>query len=139
MGEVQNNQFESIFYKHLGMNGRMLSGSKSGYGDAYPTRVPIFNANICAKEYGKLWYGDIDVTIDEKDLITLAKELNTTLYLFYEMDARFEKSKNIDYNRAIFKIDALGCLPLERMAPYVIRDQGRWKMLTEKELRKKKL
>jgi hypothetical protein len=139
MGEVQNNQFEKIFQKHLGYNGRMLSGSKSGYSKAYPTRVPIFNSNICAKEYGKLWHGDIDVTIDEKDLITIAKELNTTLYLFYELDARFEKSQNIDYNQAIFKIDATECLPLERMIPYVKRDQGQWKSLTEKELRKKHL
>jgi len=138
MGEVQNNQFEEVFKKHLGYSGRMLSGSKSGYSKTYPTRVPIFNSNICAKEYGKLWHGDIDVAIDEKDLITIAKELNTTLYLFYEMDARFEKSKNIDYNVAVFKIDGIGCLPLERMVPYVIRDKGCWRLLTDKELRKKK-
>jgi hypothetical protein len=137
MGEVQNNQFEDVFKKHLGYSGRMLSGSKSGYRDMYPTRVPIFNANICVKEYGKLWHGDIDVAIDEKDLIALATELKTTLYVFYESDARFEKSKNIDYNVAVFKIDALGCLPLKRITPYVIRDKGRWRLLTEKELKKK--
>ena len=73
----------------LGMPGRMISASKSMYSTAYPGNVVVFNSNICTKE-GKIWYGDIDVTLDEAKLNELADAIGERIYVLREMDARFE-------------------------------------------------
>ena len=78
-----------LICEKLGYYGNMVSGSKSGYRKAFPKNLVIFNANLCTKE-GKIWYGDIDITIKKDVLIELAYELNETLYILYEMDCRFE-------------------------------------------------
>lgn len=73
----------------LGRPGRMISGSKSGYKDSYPNHLTIFNSNICT-EHGKVWHGDIDLTLSKDILTDLANEIGQDLYVLYEMDARFE-------------------------------------------------
>jgi len=72
------------------MTGRMISGSKSGYRDRYPDNLVIFNANIATKKRGKVWYGDLDVTLDYEKLEAVAEILKEDLYILYEMDGRFE-------------------------------------------------
>jgi hypothetical protein len=72
------------------LEGRMLSFSKSYYRDDHPENEVLFNANIFCKEFGKIWYGDIDVTLEGKLLDEIATELNITLYVLREMDGRFE-------------------------------------------------
>jgi len=79
-----------IFMNHGLMMGRMISGSKSGYRDRYPENLVVFNANIVTKKRGKVWHGDLDVTIDEPKLSEVSKKLGENLYILYEMDARFE-------------------------------------------------
>ena len=69
--------------------GRMISGSKSGYTDKYPKNVAIFNANIVTKEHGKVWYGDLDLTVDAMKLKDVSGEVDEVLYILRESDARF--------------------------------------------------
>jgi hypothetical protein len=75
--------------KVLGRPGRMIAGSKSGYSDSNPNHLTIFNANICI-EHGKVWHGDLDLTLSKDILTDLANEVGQDLYILYEMDARFE-------------------------------------------------
>jgi hypothetical protein len=91
---------EKIIEKKLGMLGTMISGSKSGYMEQYPDNLVVFNANLCT-ETGKVWYGDLDITKSSESLSALAIELNTTLYVLYEMDGRFEFENNPQLSRAI--------------------------------------
>lgn len=97
---------EEILNKKLGWPGRMISGSKSGYRRVYPENFVIFNANLCTQKE-KIWYGDLDLTKDKDILSEIAKELNETLYVLYEMDARFENENNfnIENAAAIFTSD----------------------------------
>lgn len=92
---------ENLLYK-LGWPGRMISASKSGYRDQYPDNLSIFNANVCTDE-GKIWWGDIDVTISKDDLTNLAVELGKTIYVLYEMDGRFENEDNPKISEAVVK------------------------------------
>jgi hypothetical protein len=48
-------------------------------------------------DYGKVWYGDLNLTQDYILLKSIAESLDTTLYILWEMDARFgEEMKPID-------------------------------------------
>jgi len=78
-----------ITIQKLGMNGNLISWSKSGYRNSHPDNICIFNSNVCTED-GKIWYGDIDVTKSEQKLKELAKELDQDIYVLYEMDARFD-------------------------------------------------
>ena len=51
-----------IAEEHLGMRGKMISFSKSGYAQKNPDNLVVFNSNVCTDE-GKIWYGDLDVTL----------------------------------------------------------------------------
>ena len=99
--------FKEAASKILGMNGRMISGSKSGYSSRYPTNLAVFNANVCTQNEGKIWYGDIDLTLDREQLSELAKSLENDVYVLYEMDARFENeaSPKLDNAVVVFKQD----------------------------------
>lgn len=99
--------FKEAASKILGMNGRMISGSKSGYLNHYPKNLAVFNANICTKNEGKIWYGDIDLTLDREQLSELAKSLENDVYVLYEMDARFENeaSPKLENAVVVFKKD----------------------------------
>ena len=58
--------------------------------------------------YGKVWFGDLNLTEDYKTLKKIAESLNTTLYILWEMDARFgEEDKPIDelIGKAVWNTD----------------------------------
>ena len=74
----------------LGHCARLISWSKSAYHRAYPGHKVIFNANVCTKEDGKIWYGDIDLTLDEGKLKKLDEELDQEIFVLWEMSCRFE-------------------------------------------------
>lgn len=86
----------------LGMPGRMVSASKSGYSTAHPDNIVVFNSNVCT-ESGKIWYGDIDVTLDEAKLKELAEAIGERIYVIYEMDGRFENEAKPKLDDAIWK------------------------------------
>lgn len=84
---------EDVIIKHLGWPGRMIAGSKSSYRIKHPDSIVIFNANLALHPYGKVWYGDIDLTKDLWALQQIAKELDTKVFIFYEMDYRFDNEE----------------------------------------------
>lgn len=77
-------------------NGRMISGTKSGYkGRA------IFNANVCTKSKGKIWYGDLDLDGDAADLQSLADREREAVYVLRESDARFQNEAAPLFDKAV--------------------------------------
>lgn len=74
--------------------GKMVSYSKSAYREANPKNVVYFNANIISLKEGKVWYGDVDLTLEGNKLKELSVELNETLYVLREMDCRFETAED---------------------------------------------
>jgi hypothetical protein len=93
--------FKEAASKILGMNGRMISGSKSGYYNRYPKNIAVFNANVCTKNEGKIWFGDIDLTLSREELSELSRSLETDVYVLYEMDARFENEASPKLENAL--------------------------------------
>lgn len=83
--------FDDIVLRYLGHHGAMVSGSKSRYMKDNPHNKVVFNANVVIPVYGKIWYGDIDITKSKKNLIDFCKKIDTDLYILYELDFRFEK------------------------------------------------
>ena len=85
------------FYAHGFYEARMISGSKWEYTDKYPDDLIVFNANVLMSGYGKVWYGDLNITQDYIILKSIAYTLDTKLYVLSEMDGRFgEENKSID-------------------------------------------
>lgn len=89
-----------------GLNfGRMLSGSKSRYREENPENEVYFNANVFTRNK-KVWFGDIDITIDSEKLENVAEAVGERLYVLREMDGRFgnEDISEIEImKKAIFK------------------------------------
>tara|TARA_R110000822_G_scaffold25937_17_gene78534 strand:- start:16065 stop:16310 length:246 start_codon:yes stop_codon:yes gene_type:complete len=57
----------------------------------------VFNSNVATKSGGKIWFGDLDLTLSKDKLISLSTELGETVYVFSEHDMRFEnESKTVD-------------------------------------------
>ena len=77
--------------------GRMISGSKT----APKGHVCVFNANICTKSKGKIWFGDLDLTTDADDLKRFAAEEGEDIYILREMDARFENEARPLFEKAV--------------------------------------
>lgn len=72
--------------EYLGYCGQMMSGSKK----ASVERRVVWNGNVCTREHGKLWFGDISITESSKALQKLADALRVNVYVLRERDARFE-------------------------------------------------
>ncbi len=68
---------------------RMLESHKWEYTEEHPDDLIVFNANVLMPGYGKVWFGDLNLTEDYKTLKKISDSLNTTLYILWEMDARF--------------------------------------------------
>jgi|GEM_PF-1258954 len=69
-------------------DGRML-GSKLDYSNNHVDDLVVYNANVLMPNVGKVFYGDINLSEDYLILKEVAQTLNTTLYVLWEMDARF--------------------------------------------------
>lgn len=95
MSKIKSEQeMLDIIREDLGHEARMISGSKSFYRSAHSDNFVIFNSNLIVKEYGKIWHGDIDITVDGPNLKKIAKKIGTTIYILYEMHCRFETEKD---------------------------------------------
>ena len=86
----------------FGHPARLLSGSKSAYRTRFPEHKVVFNGNLCTKEYGKIWYGDIDVTLDAEKLDVLAEKIGVDIYVLYEMDGRFENEDKPVFDSPVY-------------------------------------
>lgn len=78
-----------IFATNGLMMGRMIAPSKSTYSKEHQGELVIFNANVITKTHGKIWYGDLNVTLDFDNLKNIADKLGEDLYILMEGDARF--------------------------------------------------
>ncbi len=92
--------------------GRMISGSKK----EPKGHVCVFNANICTKSRGKIWFGDLDLTDDVADLRRLAAEQGENIYVLREMDARFMNEAAPKFENAVAIYSADGSVALTRAA-----------------------
>ena len=91
----------------LGDPGRLIALSKTGYSDRHPLHAPIFNANVCLQA-GKIWWGDLDLTLDEPKLITLASRLGETVFVLAERHARFKQEQSPLLESAVYSVTAGG-------------------------------
>ena len=80
--------YYKIFDRYGLMMGRMISGSKSMYHERFPDHEVYFNANIVLESNGKVWYGDIDFTLDKSKLQEIANVLGEPLYVLSEIRRR---------------------------------------------------
>lgn len=86
--------------------GRILSGSKT----APKGHIFVFNANVCTKSRGKLWFGDIDITADADDLRKLAAKEGEELYILRERDGRFENEAKPLLNNSVARVHPDGTI-----------------------------
>lgn len=84
--------------------GRMMSGSKRGP----EGELCVWNANVCTKSKGKIWFGDINVTSEQSELQRLAKEQGEDVFVLREMDARFQHEDSPRYDRAVAVVSPNG-------------------------------
>ena len=90
-------EIQKHFDAHGFYDARMIGGSKSFYYKEHLDNLIVFNANVLMPNYGKVWYGDLNLTQDYIILKSIADSLDTTLYVLWESDARFgEENKPID-------------------------------------------
>lgn len=101
-------EFSQLLIETIGWPGRMISGSKSAYSDSHKQNVPIFNANLCTKNRGKIWFEDLDLTLDKDKLAILAIEINEDVYVLRELDARFENAESPKFEEAVVVFKASG-------------------------------
>jgi|SRR6185312_8090448 len=85
----------------LGFLGRSITESKSRYARQYPEHLVVFNANVCTRSYGKIWFGDLDVTKDMEKLTKLARTIGEDIYVLREMDALFNNHNNPQFDSAV--------------------------------------
>jgi hypothetical protein len=83
------NKINKIFEENKLYRGRMVSASKSYYCSKHPDNMTVFNGNIISEKFGKVWYGDLDVTLDADILRKISEEIGEDLYVLREFDARF--------------------------------------------------
>jgi hypothetical protein len=103
-------EVQQFFEAHDFYIARMIGGSKSHYCKEHEGSLIVFNANIVMSEYGKVWYGDLNLTEDYLVLKDIAQSLNSTLYVLWESDGRFgDENKPIDelIKKAVWNTDEL--------------------------------
>jgi hypothetical protein len=97
---------KDIFREHGFRDGRMISGSKSGYKSRNKGNVVVFNARICTLSEGIIWWGDLDITKDEETLKIIAEQIGQSIYILRESDAWNEESvsEKLILERNVIKI-----------------------------------
>ena len=88
--EFDGSKYYEMFESFGFFPGRIIFGSKCGYLEDHPGHHVVFNGNIVTKEDGKIWFGDIDATLDFDKLKDIADLLGKDLYILRESDGRFE-------------------------------------------------
>ena len=109
----------------LGWQGRMMSGSKSGYCKSWPENIAVFNANVIALDQTvtKIWYGDLDITKDIDKLKDLSREIGIPVLVLREMDARFEHEENPNVDAFVVKVGPVGDVKIGDRYRDVISDE----------------
>lgn len=118
---MKTSEKEFIALSLLGMCGKMISGSKSGYCQRNPRNLAIFNANVCTQTE-KIWFGDLDVTLSKQVLSQLAQKLNEDIYVLYEMDGRFENEQSPLVNRHVVNFTSEGNMKLGSSYAFLLEE-----------------
>jgi len=117
---------KEIIREIMGSPGRLINMSKGRYRYENPRNLVVFNSNIFTQSGKKIWYGDIDVTTNEQDLIDLNKVINEKIYLLYEMDGRFENEKTPKIEKAVVSVDN-GVVTLnDNLTEYFTKENGQF-------------
>ena len=106
-----------VLHQYLGSNGKMISYSKSTYREKYADHLVIFNANLCTKNK-KIWYGDLDITLEKSNLSTVAVALGMDLYVLRELDGRFENEADPKTDQYVIAFKADGTWEIGKNCPY---------------------
>jgi hypothetical protein len=96
----------------LGPPGRLVGMSKTGYREQHPDHLAVFNTNVCFAA-GKVWWGDVDLTLDESKLVRLAAQTDETVYLLYERDGRFANEEAPLLAQAVYSVTPNGHIRLD--------------------------
>jgi hypothetical protein len=91
----------------VGPVGRTIACSKTSYRENHPDRAPVFNANLALRG-GKVWHGDLDLSVDEPALVELARRLAQTVFVLYERDGRFEHERQPRLEEAVYRVNQEG-------------------------------
>lgn len=96
---MTNEALNKVTTKLFGFPGTMLDGSKSN-------RDIVYNANVCTKKYGKIWFGDLNLKnkITLNALKELSQLLNEPIYILREMDARFQTENNPNFDEPVYVV-----------------------------------
>lgn len=57
---------------------------------------------------GKLWHGDLDLTLDEPKLAALSQQIAEVVFVLYEYDGRFDHEQEPLLERAVFSVTPSG-------------------------------
>lgn len=104
-------EIPDILAEFLGHPGKMISGSKGMYSHSNPDHIVVFNANLVLKSRGKIWYGDLDLTVSYDVLRKVREQIKEDIYVLYEMDARFDREEKPRFENfaALVKSDSIVC------------------------------
>lgn len=91
-------------------NGRSIAGSKTRYLYANPSHLAMFNVTITDGMGAPLWWGDLDLTIDEAKLVALATALGRDLCVMFEGDMINNRLHRRPFDRkaAVLTVTATG-------------------------------
>ena len=87
--------------------GRKMAPSYPHYFAAHPDNIIIRRANILTKEQGRIWWGDLDLTLEMDDLKQLAKDINQEIWILREMDVSL-RGREPDWDSFVFRIQPNG-------------------------------
>lgn len=137
--EYDHKESREEFYaeKILGFMGRMVGGSKSIYRYDNPTNIVVFNANLFTSNGTKIWYGDLDLTLDSDKLKQLSSTIKEDIYVLYETDGRFENEKKPKLNNAVAVYGPGGSISLKESSYFYIDEAGIPRAFSDEELEKK--
>lgn len=104
---------------------RLVSLSKSGFLRRHPQHAVVFNATLANAAGERLWWGDVDLTVDKEALFELAERAGFDLFLYYEGDSRRGFVKTIDRSNAVAVFHPDGTLTLGDRASFIRTPFGR--------------
>ena len=99
-------EYMSVTVRHLGSaSGRTLSTGKVQFKKDNPDNAIIFNACLCTDKH-VLWYGDIDLSVDEGAIGSIAREIDKNIYILTEVDLA-RNAEAISIEHAVFISDGI--------------------------------
>lgn len=96
----------------LGTPGCNITHSKGQYQWDNPTNIVIFNSNVYSvagegDSPEKIWWGDLDLTLQEGLINLLAQSVGTTIYVLYEADGRWENAATPVLSNYVYRTDGV--------------------------------